>query len=129
MAQKQGGSKRPRKRPGAAAARSRATQAKAKRVAAQKAREAANKNRLADNTPWAIAKAARAERRKGMKPKERTALGNIIEVGKDGIKRVRPGSKREIETALHFRQEEAKREAAARYETKKKKAPKKEKAA
>lgn len=111
-------------------ARVRRDKRKAERIAAQKHREGINKElkRQGDLTAWEIAKAARAERREGMPQKERTALGNIIEKGEDGIKRVRPGSKREVQMALQIRQAEAEREAAARAETKKRKT-KKEKAA
>lgn len=97
------------------------TARKTRRIEAQRAREAQNRLRRNDSelTPWQQAKIARAERREGLKPQERTQLGNILVMGPDGIKRVKPGSKREIEMALHLRQEEAKREAAERKQTKK----------
>ena len=57
-------------------------------------------------TPWMQAQAARAERRRGLAPQERTPLGNIIVLGADGIKRVKPGSKREMEALIDLRQRE-----------------------
>ena len=134
MANKAGNSKRPwqdARKKAQAANRTRQEKRKAARIAKQKAAEARNKKRPSTldggfyMTPWEKAKAARAERRKDIPMKPRTAVGNIIEKDANGHQSVRPGSKREIATALKARQDEHKanveaaKKAAARKAAKK----------
>lgn len=117
MAQKQGGSKKPRKRPGASVARAAAEKRKAKRVADQKARQAENKERRirGELKPWDIAKAERKASRENVPMQSRTGLGNIVKKLPDGTTRIYPGSDKETKEALEYRarvREEELREAA-----------------
>lgn len=115
MAQKQGGSKKPRKRPGASVARAAAEKRKAQRIADQKEREKVNKSLILNDRPWEIAKAKRAERRENVPMQSRTGLGNIVKKLPDGTTRIFPGSDKETKEALEYRarvREEELREAA-----------------
>lgn len=130
MADKAKNSKRPwqaARKSAMAASAVRRDKRKAARVAKQKAAEARNKRRqISDDgtpflTPWELAKAQRRARREGKPAQPRTNCGNILVKGADGIQRVRPGTKREVEMALQIRQAEAQREAEAQRQTKAKK--------
>lgn len=129
MAQKQGGSKKPRKRPGAPEARRKAELRKAKRVAAQKEREAQNKKLgTLEPKPWQAAKLARKIRREtaNVPMQPRTGLGNIVQKQPDGTTRIIPGTSKETAAALEFRaaqrEAELKEQAAKRADKAKKKA-------
>lgn len=126
MAQKQGKSKKPRNRPGAAAARVRADKRKAARVAKQKEQEKVNKGLAISDRPWQIAKAARKLRRENAPMQPRTMVGNIVKKLPDGTTRIIPGTKKE--TAEYMEARAIKREEELRAEQKKKASEAKRKA-
>lgn len=124
MAQKQGGNKKPRKRPGAPAARRLAEERKKARVREQQAR--ASHNKVNKPTPWQMAKAERAKRRENVPMQSRTGLGNIVKKLEDGTTRIYPGSDKETKEALEYRarvrEQELKEAARKKAEEQKRKA-------
>lgn len=114
MAQKQGGSKKPRKRPGASVARAAATKRKEQKIRDQKARE--NHNKSNKPTPWQVAKAERAERRQNVPMQGRTKNGNIVKKLPDGTTMIIASTQREQDEYLAAIQKEKAEDVARRRE-------------
>lgn len=61
---------------------------------------------------WEAARAARAEKRAGLKAQPRDALGFIIVKGKDGSQSVKPDSRKAHEDAMYLKELSSQEETA-----------------